>query len=146
MAHAPTWVQAQCQSRRPRNALIKKGYGMSAETVCAIEHSQFAFERMGNHFPSPPPERPYAKLCLGNGWPMSILDRTRFAPSTIAFIFSNATFRGKYFRPQSGPQSAFRADKRQGPPNPSGHHFRCFNLVSERSNTPRIIVFPGKLR
>ncbi len=42
----------------------------SAEIVCAhCAQSVRSLQRMGNDFPSPPPERPYAKLCLGNGWP-----------------------------------------------------------------------------
>src|ERR1043166_3531664 len=32
----------------------------------------------------------------------AISERTRLAPSTIAFIFPNAASRGKYLRPQSG--------------------------------------------
>jgi len=42
----------------------------SAEIVCAQwAQSVRCLQRIGNDFPSPPPESPYGKLCLGNRWP-----------------------------------------------------------------------------
>jgi len=42
----------------------------SAEIVCAhCAQSVHSLQRIGNDFPSLPPDWPYAKLCLGNRWP-----------------------------------------------------------------------------
>jgi hypothetical protein len=61
-----------------------------------------SLHRMGSDFPSVLPGRQTPEHCLGNRPRPYNLDRTNSAPSTMAFIFANATFLGKYFRPQSG--------------------------------------------
>src|ERR1700730_9741723 len=62
----------------------------------------------------------------------------------MALIFANATFRGKYFRPQSG-----ATIRRSGATNGTARRIRpaTDSAVSiswvERSSTPKMIVFPG---
>ena len=65
-------------------------------------------------------------------------------PATIACIFPNATSRGRYFMPQSGAMTMRSAGTcgsalRMRPATISG----VSTFMSERSITPRIIVFEG---
>src|SRR5205823_8736030 len=74
----------------------------------------------------------------------SISERTRRAPSTIAFILPNATSRGRYFKPQSGATTIRSAltcgsARRIRAATTSGVSISFF----ERSRTPRMICFPG---
>src|SRR5439155_6672217 len=71
--------------------------------------------------------------------------RTSFAPSTIAFSFSNATSRGMYFIPQSGATTRF-----SGATNGRARRMRAATfcgvstVMSFKSITPRTIVLPGR--
>src|SRR2546422_8017372 len=69
-----------------------------------------------------------------------------FAPSTIAFSFSNATSRGRYFIPQSGATTmSFDATKGRARRMRAATFSGVSTVISLRSITPRMMVLPGRV-
>src|SRR6266853_4341591 len=73
-------------------------------------------------------------------------ERTSFAPATIAFNFSNATSRGRYFIPQSGATMTFSgATKGRAQRMRAATFSGVSTVMSFKSITPRMIVLPGRV-